>query len=103
MGFGIDTGVGRTTSHSVETAQKDGPAGEIEEMTAYGGKFEVTEEVYIDAASFTNAALNGAVGNTGTGLVTANDLVESNTEYARSNKTTVTPQTTSTSTTTTTT
>lgn len=87
MGFGAPAGkINQTQSFSATTAQKDDENGVIEEFTAYGATSETTEEVYIDAASFDNEATNE---QSGTSIVTAHSLIESNTEYARANKTTI--------------
>ena len=89
-GFGIDTGLSRTTSNSVQVANKELEDGKIEEMKTYGGIETTTEEDYA-GATFTNEATNGQTGNTTTGVVTQHDLIESNTEYARTSKTTQKP------------
>ena len=87
MGFGTGTAgvVSRNTSYSATAAEKTDENGVILDMTAYGATSETTEEVFVDAASFANLATNQ---QTGTSIVTAHSLVESNTEYARANKTT---------------
>jgi len=91
MSFGIlndDVKISRNTNNTVQSAEKTGANGEILEMTSYGGAEEVTIEEYSD--TITNEAVNGQVGNTSTGLVTAHSFIESNTEYQRVNKTTKT-------------
>ncbi len=86
MGFGIDTGISRNTTNTVQVAEKVDEDGVISEMTPYGGVAEITEEVYEDAGSFTNLATNTQTA--GTSLVTSHGLIESNTEYCRATKTT---------------
>jgi len=89
MGFGAPSGkISQNTNYSVSVAERSDENGVIDAMAAYGGKVETTEEVYIDAASFANEATN-AQGSTGTTIVSAHSLIESNTEYCRSSKTTV--------------
>jgi len=87
MGFGIDTSgnISRNTNYNVNVAEKLSEVGNIDEMTAYGGAEETTLESYVDAASFANEATNSQSGDT---VVTAHNLIESNTEYARQSKTT---------------
>lgn len=88
MGFG-DSTVGNISSnnaYSVQAAEKVDEKGRIDEMTTYGGVLETTEEVYVDAGSFTNEATNGQVGNPSTAVVMSHTLIESNTEYARASK-----------------
>ena len=87
MGFGL-TGSGnisRNTNYSVNVGEKIDVDGTIADMTAYGGAEETTLESYVDAASFANEATNEQSGTT---IVTAQSLIESNTEYARQSKTT---------------
>jgi hypothetical protein len=88
MGFGDSTAgnLSTNTAYSVQTADKMNENGAILEMTTYGGTEEVTEEVYSDAGSFTNLAVNAQTGNVSTAAVTSHPLVESNTDYARSTK-----------------
>ena len=88
MGFGDSTvgNISTNTAHSVQTADKMDETGKITEFTTYGGTVETTEEVYVDAGSFANLAVNGAVGNTSSAAVTSHTLVESNTDYARATK-----------------
>ena len=90
MPFGIDAGLSRNTSNSVQVANKELEEGAIEEMTTFGGVETVTEEDYT-GASFANEALNGQVGNTTTGVVTQHDNAEVNNDYAKSTKTTQKP------------
>ena len=85
MGFGIDSGISRNTNYSVQVAEKLDENGVIADMTAHGGAAETVTEVYVDAASFANEATNV---QSGTSIVTAHSLIESNTEYARASKTT---------------
>jgi len=89
MSFGIlndDVKISRNTNNSAQVGEKTGANGEILEMTTYGGAEEITVEEFADA--ITNEATNGQVGNTSTGVVTAHNFIESNTEYQRTNKTT---------------
>ena len=90
MGFGIDTGLSRTTSNTVQVANKEDSKGSIVEMETYGGIETVTEEDYT-GASFTNEAVNGQTGNASTAVVTRHDNIETNTEYARTSKETQKP------------
>ena len=85
MGFGVDAGISRNTNFSVSVAEKSDENGVIDALASYGGASETTEEVYVDAASFVNLATNE---QSGTSIVTAHSLIESNTEYARASKTT---------------
>ena len=85
MAFGLDAGISRQTNHSVQVAEQIGPTGVILDMTTHGGASETTEEVYIDADSFENEAVNG---QTGTEVVSAHNLIESNADYCRAQKTT---------------
>lgn len=85
MSFGIDAGISRQTNNSVNVAEKLNNKGDILDMTTYGGKKEKQEEVYSDA--FTNEAVNG---QNGTEVISAHNLIENHTEYARAQKTTVT-------------
>ena len=85
MGFGVDAGISRNTNYSSQVAEKMDEIGTIDDMTSYGSTSETTEEVYVDAASFANLATND---QDGLSIVTAHSLIESNTEYARANKTT---------------
>lgn len=93
MGFGIATAgiIARQTNHTSEVASKMNEAGEIVEETTYGSYQELTEEQYSD--SITNEAVNAQVGTTITGVVTNHNYIESNTEYARTSKTTRKPLT----------
>jgi hypothetical protein len=84
MGFGLDTGISRNTNNSVQIAEKTNSKGAITGMTSYGGKSETTEEAFDD--SITNAAINGQSGTT---IVSGHNLIESNVDYAKSQKTTV--------------
>lgn len=85
MGFGIDSGISRSTNYSSQVAEKMDEVGTIDEFSSYGSTSETTEESYIDAASFANTATND---QQGTSVVTAHSLLESNTEYARQSQTT---------------
>jgi len=46
MPFGLDTGISRETSNTVQTAQKADEVGVIDEMESFGGTETVTEEVF---------------------------------------------------------
>ena len=86
MGFGAPAGkISQTTNYSSSVAESSDENGVITDMTAYGSTSETTEEVYVDSASFANEATNQ---QNGTSIVTAHSLIESNSEYARANKTT---------------
>ena len=87
MGFGCTTvgNISQNDAYSVQTADKMDEKGRIDEFTTYGGVLETTEEVY-HSGTFTNLAVNGAVGNTTSAAVTSHTLVESNTDYARATK-----------------
>ena len=93
MGFGNTTAgnISTNTNYTVQHAEKTDEDGRIDEVTTYGGMKELTEEVFTDAGSFTNEATNGQVGNTSTAVVTSHSLIESNTEYCRANKVSITP------------
>ena len=93
MGFGDSTvgNISTNSAYSVQAAEKIDEQGRIDEMTTYGGVVEKTEEVYADAAGFTNLAVNGQVGTTTGGVVTSHTLIESNQDYARASKVTRTP------------
>jgi len=88
MGFGVSTAdnISQNTAYSVQAADKMDENGAILEMTTYGGIKETTEEVYTDAGSFTNLAVNAQVGNTTAAVVMSHTLIESNTDYARASK-----------------
>jgi hypothetical protein len=88
MGFGDSTvgNISTNTAYSVQTADKMDEVGTVTEFTTYGGTEEVTEEVYAEAGSFVNLAVNSQVGNTTAAGVTSHTLVESNTDYARATK-----------------
>lgn len=89
-GFGVDAGLSRTTSNTVQVATKELENGAIEAMTTYGGIETITEEDY-SGSSFTNEATNGQTGTTSAGVVTRHDLIETNNEYARTSKETQKP------------
>jgi hypothetical protein len=85
MSFGAPAGkISQNTNHSVNVAEKLNNKGDITDMTSYGGKKETTVEEYGD--SITNSAVNG---QTGTSVISAHNFIESNTDYARLQKTTV--------------
>lgn len=85
MSFGLTTGISKNTNNSVQIAEKIGPDGAITDMTSHGAKTETTEEFY--SSSFSNGAVNG---QSGASIISAHNLIESNTDYAREQKTTVT-------------
>ncbi len=87
MGFGLTgtTAINRTTNHTVQVAEQINPQGDIVDMHAYGGAKEVTEEVYTDADTFTNLAVNG---QGGTSVISAHNVIEDAKEYCRATKTT---------------
>jgi hypothetical protein len=89
-GFGVDAQIGRTTTNTVQTAQKENELGEITAMESYGGLEEITEED-MGVTTFANAALNGQSGTTSAGIVTEHTLTETNTDYNRVSKKTVKP------------
>jgi len=89
-GFGVDAGLSRTTSNTVQVANRETEGGKIDEMTTFGG-IETTSEEDYSGAAFTNAATNGQIGTTSAGVVTRHDLVEVNNDYARSSKETQKP------------
>lgn len=89
MAFGLSSGISKNTNNSVQIAEKIGPTGKIIDMTSHGAKTETTEEFY--SSSFTNAATNA---QTGASIISAHNLIEQNTDYAREQKTTVTIPTT---------
>lgn len=85
MSFGIsDAGVlSRTTSNTVQVADKLTEQGNIEESTSYGGTTEVTEETYTD--SITNQATNA---QNGADIITSHEFNEVSDNYARQTITT---------------
>ena len=89
-GFGVDSGLSKSTNNSVQTAQKIGTKGEVTEMKTYGGMEEITETDYC-GATFTNEAVNGQTGTTSSGVVTAHNLEEVAEDYAKITKTTQKP------------
>ena len=89
-GYGIDAGLTRTTSNTVQYAQREDETGAIDALETYGGLEEITEEDYA-GATFTNEALNGQSGTTSAGVVTEHTLTESNNDYNRFTKKTVKP------------
>ena len=89
MAFGIDAGLSRTTSNTVQVANKEDEDGKIVEMKTYGGIETTTEEDY--TGTFTNEATNGQTGTTSAGVVVRHDNIESNTDYARTSKETQKP------------
>jgi hypothetical protein len=89
-GYGVDAGISRTTTNTVQTAQKEDETGAITALETFGGLEEITEEE-MGVASFTNEALNGQSGTTSAGVVTEHTLTETNTDYNRVSKKTVKP------------
>lgn len=95
MGFGVKAKAGglagaisRTTNNTAEVAEKLDEVGAIIDMHTYGAKIEVQEEAYfVGEGEFTSEALNGQTGIAG--VVTAHNLVESNQDFAKVSKTTV--------------
>jgi len=89
-GFGVDAQISRTTTNTVQTAQKENEVGEITNMETYGALIETTEED-MGVTTFVNEALNGQSGTTSSGVVTEHTLTETNTDYNRVSKKTVQP------------
>lgn len=89
MGFGLDAGLSRETSNTVQTAQKTTELGAISDMETFGGLETVTEEIF--SSSFSNEALNGQSGTTSVGVVTEHTHIENNEDYSRERKVTVKP------------
>ena len=88
MGWGTTGGeISKSTNNSVNRGDKLNGNGDITDMRTYGGTTETQEEVYVDAGSFSNLAINGQSGSSG--IVTSHNLIESNTDFARAQKTTV--------------
>ncbi len=85
MSFGTGTTgiLSRTTSNSVQTADKLNENGDILDTTSFGGTTEVTEETYTN--TFTNLAVNGQSGDD---IVTSHEFNEVNNDYAKQTKTT---------------
>jgi len=89
MPFGVDAGISRETSNTVQTAQKTDEIGTIDEMESFGGIETKTEEVF--STTFTNTAVNGQTGTSSSGIVTEHSLIENNEDYARERTVTVKP------------
>jgi len=89
MAFGLDAGISRETSCTVQTAQKPDEIGTITEVKTYGGTKTTTEEVF--SSSFSNVALNGQTGSAGTPVYTEHTLIESNEDYAKERKVSMEP------------
>ena len=87
-GFGVDAGLSRTTSNTVEVANRETEEGKIDLQTTYGGMATTTEEDYSGAA-FVNEAVNSQ--SAADGVVVRHDLTEVNNDYARTTKETQTP------------
>ena len=85
MAFGTDGVISRTTSNTVQVANKEDGVGTVIAMETYGGVETVTEEDYV-GASFTNEAVNGQSGTSSAAVVTRHDEIEGNTEFSRSSK-----------------
>lgn len=89
MPFGVNTGISRETSNTVQTAQKTDEIGSITEMESFGGIETKTEELF--SSTFTNTAVNGQTGTTSAGIITEHSLIENNEDYARERLVTVKP------------
>lgn len=89
-GYGIDSGLSRTTTHTVQYAQKEDELGNITDMETYGGIQEITEEDYT-SGTLTNLAVNGQSGTTSTGIVTEHTETEVNNDFAKVTKKTIKP------------
>lgn len=85
MAFGVAAGISKTTSNSVQVAEKEDHNGTIDGMTSYGGKTTLTEVSY--TITFTNTALNG---QNGTSIISEHSQTEGNKDYAQESKTTIT-------------
>ena len=88
MGFGVSTAdtISKNTAYTAQYASKMNEIGVIDEEETYGAVEETTEEVYVDAGSFTNLATNGQTGTSVAAIVTSHSLIESNTDFARASK-----------------
>jgi hypothetical protein len=84
MPFGLDTGISRETSNSVQTAQKTDEVGSVVEMETFGGIETTTEEIF--STTFANAAVNGQTGTPSAAVITEHSLIENNEDYARERK-----------------
>lgn len=89
-GYGIASGLSKTTTYTVQYAQKEDETGAITNLETYGGLKEETEEDYT-SGTLTNLAVNGQSGTTGAGVVTEHTETEQNNDFARVTKKTVTP------------
>jgi len=102
MAWGTAGGeISKSTNNSVTVAEKLNGNGDITEMRTHGGKAETQEEVYVDVGSFANLALNGQAGSSG--IVSTHNVIESNTDFCKAQKTTIAALAAATTTTTTTT
>lgn len=71
----------RSTSYSVQTADKTDSNGTIIDQVTHGGTKEVQEEYYCDnAAEFVNPAVNGQSGET---VITGATVTESAADFAK--------------------
>ena len=93
--------ISKNQNNSVNVGERLNGNGDVADMRTFGGKVETTEEVYIDAGSFANLAVNGQSGTSG--IVSSHNLIESNTDFCKSQKTTLAALAAATTTTTTTT
>ena len=85
MAFGAPASkLSHQTNNSVQIAEQINNKGDVVDMTGYGGKTETTEEYY--SASFENTAVNG---QTGSSIISAHNLNQVATDYAKETKTTV--------------
>jgi hypothetical protein len=88
-GFGCDTAgnITETINNNVEVAEAKSEIGTIFEMQTHSGKSELSEEFYVADTGITNEALNG---QNGTSVVSGHEQSNSNTEFQRQTRTTVT-------------
>ncbi len=89
-GYGVEAGLSKTTTNTVQTAQKEDELGNITDLETYGGMEEISEEDYT-AGTFTNLATNGQSGTTSTGVVTEHTETQVNNDFAKATKKTVKP------------
>ena len=84
MSFGTGTAgvLSRSTSATVQVADKLDEDGNIVESTSFGGVKEVTEENYTD--TFSNEATNA---QSGADITTSHEFSEVNNDYAKETKT----------------
>jgi hypothetical protein len=86
-GTGSSTVASRNQNNGVNVGERLDGNGDVAEMRTFGGKTESTEEVYVDASSFANLATNGQSGTSG--IVSTHNLIESNTDFCKAQKTTI--------------